>query len=127
MTVLDAEVIVGTKHIGGNHGSIATAMLLEIRPVKHTHSFTDSSVQTIRVINSLNKLQYKTNNLDFPPVMNINHSLCVGIAKVRLMRWTVMDLVQRSKVNLVTSHRFTDRCQQTEHTQGLFTMVSSIG
>lgn len=38
MTVLYTEVVVGTKHIGGNHSCIAMPVLFEIRPVKHTHS-----------------------------------------------------------------------------------------
>lgn len=48
--------------------------------------------------------------------MNVNHSLCIGVAKVRLVRWTVMDLVQRSKVKLVIVYKFSDTCQLTVHT-----------
>lgn len=122
MTVLDTEVIMRTKHVRGNHSSIATPMLLEIRPVKHTHSFTDNSYSC----DEFTKTCYSTKpTTEFPPVMNINHSLCVGIAKVRLMRWTIMDLVQRSKVSHHSQIYWYMPANSTHI--GTFTMVSSIG
>lgn len=38
MTIFNAEVVMRTKHISGNYSCIATPMLLEICPVKHTHT-----------------------------------------------------------------------------------------
>lgn len=43
MAVLNAEVVMWTKHISGNHSCKATPMLLKVRPVEHTRSFTDRS------------------------------------------------------------------------------------
>lgn len=45
MTILNAEVVVRTKHISGNHSCVAAPMLLEIRPVKHTHSLSGVHTQ----------------------------------------------------------------------------------
>lgn len=50
----------------------------------------------------------------YKPVVNVNHSLCIGVAEVRLMRWSVMDLVQRGKEKLVTA--FKHDIDQNMHT-----------
>lgn len=110
MTIINAKVVMRSKHISGNHSCIATPVLLEIRPVKHTHTLTDSSY-SCDIVNLLLK---KT--AEFLPVMNVNHSLCIGIAKVWLMRWAVMDLGCRSKVKLVAIYKSTDTCQLTVDT-----------
>lgn len=86
MTVLNVEVVMGTEHICGNHRRVETLMLLEIRPVRCKHSFTHNSYWDDDSVNSIQIFE-------FQPVINIKHSLCIGIAKVRLMRRTVMDLV----------------------------------
>lgn len=36
MAILNAEVVMRTKHVGGDHRGIATAILLEVGPAKHT-------------------------------------------------------------------------------------------
>lgn len=38
MAILNAEVVMRPKHIGGDHGGIATAVLLKVGPVKHTQA-----------------------------------------------------------------------------------------
>jgi len=92
MTVFNAEVVVRTKHISGNHSRMATTMLLEICPVEHRFFFTDDAFSR-NIGNILNRFTAQSHQ--YPPVMNIKHSLCISIAKVRLMRWSVVDLVQR--------------------------------
>lgn len=86
MTILNAEVVMRTKHICRNHSCIAVPMLLEVRPVKRTHCLLTSITRT-------ETFTYKhVTTSNHTPVLNINHSLCIGIAIVWLMGWTVMDL-----------------------------------
>lgn len=84
MAILNAEVVMRPKHIGGDHGGIATAILFEVGPAKHTRFMLTAHVFQRETIFFF--------FLSTVPVMDINHSLCIGIAKVGLMRWAIVDL-----------------------------------
>lgn len=43
VAVIDAEVVMGTEHVGGDHRCIAAAVLLEIGPVQHRCSVSGRS------------------------------------------------------------------------------------
>lgn len=88
VTIFNIKVIMRSKHICGNHSCVTMTVLLEIRPVKHTHKHTESYFSYYWV-------NLHATRMELSPVTDINHSLCIGIAKVWLMRWTVMDLVWR--------------------------------
>lgn len=84
MAILNAEVVMRPKHIGGDHGGIATAVLLKVGPAKHT-----SFIQTAHVFQRETIFFFFFSTV---PVMDIDHSLCIGIAIVGLMRWAIVDL-----------------------------------
>lgn len=74
MAILDAEVVMRSKHIGGNHGGVATAMLLKVGPAKDT-------TVTLTSPFSVNQLVFSPQDSKVP-VVDINHSLCIGVTKV---------------------------------------------
>ncbi len=51
MTILNAEVVIGTEHIGGNHSCIASPVLLEIRPEILTQFTEIPSCDTVNLLN----------------------------------------------------------------------------
>lgn len=83
VTVLDAEVVMGTKHIGGNHRGVAAAILLKVGPARDA---TVTITPPFLVHSLLSRLSSEI------PVVDVNHSLGVGVAKVGLMRRAIVHL-----------------------------------
>lgn len=79
MAILNAKVVIRTKHIGGDHRGVAPAILLKVGPAKHT---TVTLTSLCHFVNEFVHADFFSPKDLKVPVMDIDHSLCIGVAKV---------------------------------------------